>query len=118
LIAILTSSFIDGVMMSDNVPESVKSQASVQLAGGVPFLSDADLEAALKDAGATPAATKDIMAANRAARIDALHASLAAVALMAAAALLCTGLLPKRPPGVAAAAAEPPPAAAEPPPET
>ena len=34
------------------IPASAKEQAQVELAGGVPFVSDADLEAALDEAGA------------------------------------------------------------------
>lgn len=49
LIAALTASFLQGVQENPSIPQQVKSQASVQLAGGVPFLSDADLQAALKD---------------------------------------------------------------------
>ncbi len=101
LIASLTGSFISGIQESDDVPDPVKEQTSVQLSGGIPFLSDADLEQALKDAGATEAVAQDVMESNRRARIEGLDAALGVVALMTAAALFCTGLLPKRPPGAA-----------------
>src|SRR3954447_26010270 len=42
MIAALSASFMAGVQQNPAVPDTVKSQASVQLAGGVPFISDAD----------------------------------------------------------------------------
>src|SRR5205814_9911847 len=47
LIASLTSSFSANIQRSPAIPDPVKSEAHVKLAGGVPFVSDADLEAAL-----------------------------------------------------------------------
>jgi hypothetical protein len=46
LISILTASLIAGIRDNPQVPESVKSQATVQLSSGVPFLSDGDHGAA------------------------------------------------------------------------
>src|SRR5207344_988833 len=40
LIAALTASFLVGVQENPSIPPEVKSQATVQLAGGVPFISD------------------------------------------------------------------------------
>ena len=53
LIATLTSSFLTNVQQSQAIPASAKEQAQVELAGGIPFISDADLETALDEAGAT-----------------------------------------------------------------
>ena len=50
LIAALTTSFLTGVQQNPAVPASVKSKASTELAGGVPFISDAELETALEKA--------------------------------------------------------------------
>jgi hypothetical protein len=50
LIAGLTTSFLTGIQQNPAVCASVKSQANVKLAGGVPFISDADLQAALAKA--------------------------------------------------------------------
>ena len=55
LITALTTSFLQGVEQNPAIPEQVKSQATVQLAGGVPFLSDAALQQALAQAGTAPA---------------------------------------------------------------
>ena len=52
MIATLTTSFVANIQESPAIPPNVKSQAEVQLVGGVPFISDADLEAAL-DGGAS-----------------------------------------------------------------
>ena len=47
LIATLTSSFLTNVEQSQAIPANVKQQAQVELASGIPFISDADLETAL-----------------------------------------------------------------------
>ena len=71
----------------------------VQLSSGVPFLSDADLEAALEEAGVTGATAAAIVDENTTARLDGLRAALAVVALIAVAALFFTGPIPARQPG-------------------
>src|SRR5262249_8208806 len=45
LIAVLTTSFLQHVNTNPAVPNRVKEQANVKLAGGIPFMSDADLRA-------------------------------------------------------------------------
>src|SRR5206468_6935545 len=47
LIAATTSAFLINIEKSSAIPSRVKDQAKVELAGGVPFVSDADLESAL-----------------------------------------------------------------------
>ncbi len=47
LFAVLASSMVQSIQQNPQVPEEVKSQSSVQLATGMPFISDTDLEAAL-----------------------------------------------------------------------
>ena len=49
LIGALSASFFLGIEGNPDVPESVSDQAEVELAGGIPFVSDPDLEAALAD---------------------------------------------------------------------
>jgi MFS family permease len=103
LIASLTSSFLQGVQQNPAVPEQVKSQATVELAAGIPFMSDADLEAALADAGATPAVTRAALDANAAARLAGLRSALAVLALIAVLGLFSARRIPTRldppPPG-------------------
>ena len=54
LIAALTASFLSGVQNNPAVPKDLASKAQVELAGGVPFMSDQDLQAALDKAGVPP----------------------------------------------------------------
>ena len=107
MIAVLTASFISGIQQNPNVPQDVKTQASVELAAGVPFVSDAQLQKAMQDAGQSEATTKTVVDENAKARIDGLHAALGVLALIAVVALFFTGRIPKRPVG-----AEPTPALA------
>ena len=51
LLSILAASLIAGIRDNPQIPASVQSQASVQLAAGVPFLSDSQAQAALDRAG-------------------------------------------------------------------
>jgi MFS family permease len=103
LIAILTGSFIAGIQQNPAVPQSVVAQAEVQLAGGAPFISDAQLETALAGAD-VPAQTADaIVDENAAARIEALRMSLVVLALFALAGLFFTRRIPAAPVGGATA---------------
>jgi EmrB/QacA subfamily drug resistance transporter len=103
LIASLTSSFIANIEASPAIPPQVKSQASTELAGGVPFTSDADLEGALEEAGASTAATAAALEANADARLDGLRSALTILAVLAVAALFFTQRIPRSPPGAPAA---------------
>jgi EmrB/QacA subfamily drug resistance transporter len=103
LIASLTSSFIANIEASPAIPPQVKSQASTELAGGVPFTSDADLEGALEEAGASMAATAAALEANADARLDGLRSALTILAVLAVAALFFTQRIPRSPPGAPAA---------------
>ena len=100
LIATLTSSFLTNVQQSQAIPASAKEQAQVELAGGIPFISDADLEAALHEAGASSQATDAAVDANADARLDGLRSALAILAVLAVLALFLAQSIPTRPPGV------------------
>jgi EmrB/QacA subfamily drug resistance transporter len=95
MIAVLTSSFIAGIQQNPTVPQDVKNQATTELAAGIPFLSDADLEQAMRDAGQSPEVTQAAVDANRQARIDGLDAALAVLALVDVLALFFTTRIPK-----------------------
>jgi MFS family permease len=82
LISALTSSFLSGIQSNPAVPDSVKAEASVRLSGGIPFVSDAQLHAALDDAGVPPDTADAIVHENSQARLDALRASLAVLAVI------------------------------------
>ncbi|MET7487219.1 MFS transporter [Streptomyces sp. NPDC005538] len=94
LIAALTSSFLTAVEQNPAVPGDVKSRASVELQSGAPFLSDAQLEAALDKAGVSAEASRKVLDANTEARLDGLRAALAALALTALLALFFTSRIP------------------------
>jgi MFS family permease len=102
LIAGLTASFLQGIEQNPAVPASVKSQANVKLAGGVPFISDADLTAALEGAGVSQDASKAIVDVNQQARLDGLRAALVALAAVALLALFFARRIPTKQPGSAA----------------
>jgi EmrB/QacA subfamily drug resistance transporter len=113
LIAALSTSFLTNIENSDAIPDRVKSQAQVELAGGVAFVSDADLEQALKEANVPARAQDEALSAYQHARITGLKSGLAILALMDIVALLLTKRIPKVQPGSAKAASpgEPSPAA-------
>jgi len=99
LIAALTTSFISGIQQNPQVPDEVKTQASVELAAGVPFISDTDLEAALNAAGAPPEVTEAVLTENRDARIAGLKSAMAVLAVLAVISLFFTGGIPTKQPG-------------------
>jgi hypothetical protein len=77
----------------------VTAQASVQLVGGAPFMSDADLSEALAAAGVPAATAQAILDANAVARLAALRGALAVIALGALLGLFFTRRVPTVPPG-------------------
>jgi MFS family permease len=99
LMSALTASFLTGIESNPAVPKDLSSKAQVELTSGVPFISDADLDAALKDAGVTGATADAIVEENAQARLDGLRAALAVLALLALVALLFSGSLPTTPVG-------------------
>lgn len=98
MIAALSASLITGIQQNPDVPTTVKETATVTLASGAPFISDAQLRTAMDDAGAPRATTDAVVSENRRARIDGLDAALGALALLALVALFFTGRLPERAP--------------------
>jgi MFS family permease len=99
VIAALSSSFLTGVEQNPAVPAPVKSHAQTDLAGGVPFLADDELESALDEARVPPRATATIVEENEAARLVGLRTALAVLALLALVGLFFTGGIPTRQPG-------------------
>jgi MFS family permease len=102
LISALTASFFTGIQGNPSVPASVSTKAQTELASGVPFLSDADLKAALSEAHVPPATADAVVSANATARIDGLRAAVSVLALLALVALLFTRALPTVQPGAQA----------------
>jgi MFS family permease len=108
LISALTTSFLTGVQNNPAVPKDLAAKAQVELAGGVPFLSDKDLRAALDKANVPPKTADAIVEENATARIDGLRASLSVLAIIALIAMFFTRRIPTQQPS-AAPAPEPPP---------
>ncbi|MEU6565268.1 MFS transporter [Nocardia nova] len=96
LIATLTSSVIGGIENNPAVPATISQWASTELADGVPFVSNTQLQQSLDAAGVDPAAAEEIVAVNADARLQALQVAFAVTALLAVIALFFTGRLPRR----------------------
>ena len=94
LIAALTASFLAGIEQNPAVPDEVVAQANVQLSSGGEFISDAQLQSALQQAGVDEQTTNAIVDVNEQARLDALRATLALLGLFALIALFFTRRIP------------------------
>ena len=99
LIATLTSAFLLNVQQSEAIPASAKEQAQVELADGVAFVSDADLEAALEEAEVAPETSDAALEAYQEARLDGLRSALAILAVLAMLALFLAQSIPRTQPG-------------------
>jgi predicted MFS family arabinose efflux permease len=99
MIAAVASSFLANVQQSPAFPAEVKARAEVELAGGVPFVSDTDLEQALDEAGASSTTTDAAIAAYQDARIAGLRSGLAILAALALVALFFAQRVPSTQPG-------------------
>ncbi|MBW5482196.1 MFS transporter [Streptomyces bambusae] len=107
MLAVLTTSFIASVQENPAVPDTVKAQAAAELDSGVPFLSDADLRAALDQAGASPQVSEAALEANAEARLDGLRAALGILGVTALLALFFTNRIPASQPRSASGSAAP-----------
>ncbi|MFB8268763.1 MFS transporter [Streptomyces sp. NPDC055955] len=94
LIAALTASFLTSIEQNPAIPADVKSQTSVELQSGAPFLSDAQLTTALDASGTSTEVSRAALDANREARLDGLRAALAILALTALLAMFFTSRIP------------------------
>ncbi|MBB3040598.1 MFS transporter [Nocardioides soli] len=99
LIGALSASFFVGIESNATVSDAVSERATVELAGGVPFVSDQDLEAALATTDLSAAEADAIVEENTTARLVGLRSSLTVLALIAGLAIFLTRLLPTRPVG-------------------
>jgi len=103
LIGAVALSFSANIQQSPDIPARAKSEAQVQLAGGVPFVSDADLESALDEAGVSSKQTDAALTAYQDARIEGLRSALAILALLILCALFAAQRIPTTQPGAAKA---------------
>jgi MFS family permease len=107
LISVLTTSFVTGIQGNPDVPDALSSEASVELASGIPFISDADLEQALDDAGVAGATADAVIEENEEARLEGLRAALGVLALIALLALFFGRRLPEQQPTATPPTVEP-----------
>ncbi|HWJ98584.1 MAG TPA: hypothetical protein VNQ33_10525, partial [Acidimicrobiales bacterium] len=114
MIAVLTSTAIAGINATTAIPQEVQKQASVELADGIPFVSDTQLEEGLAGTDLSADAGDAIVDANRQARIDGLDTALAVLAMLAIVSLFFTRRLPDAQPTGGDAAAGTPPEPAQP----
>jgi MFS family permease len=99
LISALTSSFLSGIADNPDIPQDLSSTAQVELAGGIPFISNSDLEDALDDAGVDDETAQAIVDENAESRLAGLRAALAVLAVIALLALFISSGIPTRQPG-------------------
>ena len=98
LISALTASFLSGIQNNPAVPKDLASQAQVELAGGIPFISDKDLQTELDKAGVPPKTAAAIVDENANARIEGLRTSLSLLAVVALIALFASRRIPTQQP--------------------
>jgi hypothetical protein len=99
LISALTTSFLTGIQSQPGVPDALATQAQTELAGGIQFVSDEDLEAALSDAGVPQPTADAVVEANAQSRIDGLRAAVSILAILALIALAFSRGIPRVQPG-------------------
>ncbi len=109
LIAALSASFVQEIQNNPDIPSDVASAAEVELVGGIPFVSNDQLETALDEAGVPSGTAEAIVDSNESARIAGLRLSLSVLALLAGVALFLTRLLPTEAAGTRPAGAAAPP---------
>ena len=94
LIAGLTTGLVHGISNNPDIPASVTAKATVQMEGGVPFVSDSQLRSELASTDLPASTQSAIVAENESARLYGLRSALWVVVLMVVVGLFCTGLLP------------------------
>ena len=106
MLAAVAASFATNIQNNPDVPDRVKSEASVKLEGGVPFISDDDFTKAMDEAGVSKRTTDAVLTDYQSSRIDGLEVALAILAIMAVLALFASGRIPTTQPGRAPPEAE------------
>ncbi len=99
LFATLTTSFVTNIQQNPDIPNRAKEKATAQLTGGIPFVSDADLEKALDETRLRSKTTDAAIASYQDARLDGLRAALGILAVMGLVALLLANRIPTVQPG-------------------
>ena len=101
MITALTASFLGLIAANPDVPAEVSDTATVELASGIPFVSDQDLEVALGDSSLDEQASDAILEDYAEARVEGIRTALSLLAVFAVIALYFTRRIPDEPPGAA-----------------
>jgi hypothetical protein len=96
VMAVLSSTFVSGVLDNPQVPARAKSNVNTQLAANVPFISDDELEDALKNEHVPPRTADAIAQENETAQLAGLRTAIAVLALVA----ICGAVYCRRLPNV------------------
>jgi hypothetical protein len=99
LITALTASFLGLIAANPEVPAQVSDKASVELASGIPFISDQDLQTALAGSSLDEHTQDAILDDYGQARLDGIRTALSLLAVFAVIALYFTRRIPDHPPG-------------------
>ena len=99
MITALTASFLGLIATNPDVPAEVSNRATVELASGIPFVSDQDLEAALDDSSLDEQTTDAILEDYGQARVEGIRTALSLLAVFSVIALYFTRRIPDRPVG-------------------
>jgi len=97
LIGALTSAFLGSIQNNPDIPQRVSSDAQVELSAGIPFVSDADLQAALEKEHVPPKTADAVVKEYSDARLAGLRTSLSALAIIALIAMFATRRIPTTP---------------------
>ena len=103
LITALTASFLSLIATNPDVPADASNQATVELASGIPFISDQDLETTLEGSSLDEQTTEAILEDYGQARLEGIRTALSLLAVFAVIALYFTRRIPDLPPGSAPA---------------
>lgn len=97
IVASLGTLLIRGIGETESLAPATQERIGIHVANGVDFLSDAQLEVLLRDAGVSPEERTVIIEENSAARLGALRVAMFALALFSLGALAFSSRLPRRP---------------------
>jgi hypothetical protein len=97
VIGSLGALLLTGVQRSDALDAALKDQASIKISSGVNFVSDAQLEDALQQAGLSEKEQTAILEVNADARLDALRRGMVVVAFFVLIAMFLARHLPREP---------------------
>jgi Na+/melibiose symporter-like transporter len=94
VIGSLVAAFIDNIAADETIPAELTEAISIEVGSGASFVSAAEVDGALRDAGLDSATTDNVVAGYEKAQLEALKAGLLLAAFIALAALLVTRNLP------------------------